>query len=92
MVTSEGMRRLIRPGEPLTEVVARAVADETGRDIVDLDPLQEAIDTDALNTMFMRSSADNDGLQLMTLLYEGCRVTIEEDVVTVEEVPGISSR
>ena len=80
------MRRSVRPGECPTEVIVRAVADKTGRCPEDLRPFADSIDTDAVDDLFMRSSGN--GPQELTLLYEGCQVTVEEDMVRVDEVPG----
>ena len=80
------MRRVVRPGESHTAVIARAVADETRRSPEDLEPFGDSIDTEAVENLFTRSS--EDGPQVLTILYEGCRVKVEDDAVTVEEVPG----
>lgn len=79
------MRRQIRPEESVTEVIVRAVADTTGRDPVELEPFAESIDPDAIESLFKRSSTD--GPESLTLLYEGCRVTVDQDAVTVERIP-----
>ena len=80
------MRRVVRPGESHTAVVVRAVADATGQAPEDLEPFGDSIDTEAVENLFTRSS--EDGPKELSLLYEGCQVTVEEDVVIVGEVPG----
>jgi len=80
------MRRVVRPDGSLTAVISRAVADATGRSLEDLRPFADSIDTDAVENLFTRSSGD--GPQELVILYEGCRVSVQEDVVIVEEVSG----
>lgn len=82
------MRRSIRPGESVSDVVVRAVADRTDRTPTDLRPFSESIDADALDSLFTRSARDS--VESLTLLYEGCRVTIDPETVTVQEIPGPS--
>lgn len=78
------MRRQLRPEDNLPEVIVRAVADETERDPMELSPLGECIDPDAIHSLFTRSSGDES--VRLKLLYEGCRVTVEPDAVTVEHI------
>jgi len=77
------MRRQLSAGQSVTEVVVRAVAEVTGRGEMDLRPLGESIDPDALDSLWARSS--EDCLESLTFRYEGCRVTVEGDGVTVED-------
>ena len=77
------MRRMIRVGENVTNVVIRAVADKTDSAVVDLQPLGDSVDADALDALFANSSADV--VESLTLHYEGCRVTIDGEAVTVED-------
>lgn len=79
------MRRSIRAGESVTEVIIRAVADQTNREPTALRPLGETIDPDALDSLFTRSS--EEAVESLTLIYEGCRITIGTDTVTVQEIP-----
>jgi len=74
---------MIGPGENVTNVVIRAVADKTNREPVDLEPLGDTIDADAVDALFANSSGNN--LDSLTLHYEGCRVTIDFEAVTVED-------
>lgn len=50
------MQRAILRWESVTEVVIRTVADETGRVPVDLSPIGEVVDPDALDSLFSRSA------------------------------------
>jgi len=79
------MRRSISPGGSVTATLVRAVADETDRDPTDLRPLAEAVDAVAIDSLFTRSPGD--GPETLTLLYEGCRIVVDGDAVTVMEVP-----
>lgn len=85
------MFRAIHPGEDVTEVVFEAVAAETDRCPEELRPLGERFDTDAIESLFTRSGRDardaRDSPESLTLLYEGCRVTIDQDAVVVQRVP-----
>lgn len=81
------MQRDIRHGEEVTEVVFEAVAEETGRSPRTLRPLGELFDTDAIESLFARSARTSP--ESLTILYEGCRVTIGEGAVAVERIPGV---
>jgi hypothetical protein len=78
------MHRVIRPREDVTEAVFEAVAEETGRRPWELRPLGERFDTDAIESLFTRTSLDSP--ESLTLRYEGCRVTIGRDAVAVERI------
>ena len=77
------MRRMLMSGESVTNEIIRAVADETDRDPVDLQPFGDSIDADALDALVSNSSGDC--VESLTLHYEGCRVTIDGEAVTVED-------
>ena len=77
------MRRRIRSGENVTNVVIRAVADVTDRDPLDLQPLGDSIDADAVDALFVNSA--DDSVESLTIHYGGCRVTIDGEAVTVED-------
>ena len=79
------MHRAIGPREDVSEVVFEAVAEETGRSACELRPLGERFDTDAIESLFTRSSFESP--ESLTLLYEGCRVTIGGGTVAVERIP-----
>ena len=78
------MHRAIRPGEGVAEAVFEAVAEEKGRRPRELRPIGERFDTDAIESLFSRSSVESP--DSLTLLYEGCRVTIGDGAVAVERV------
>lgn len=78
-----------------SSVVVRGVARVTSRDVLDLEPLSDVVDADALDALFdgrgrqgdfYRSSARSEttGLHL-SFEYEGCAVTVRSDRVFVEE-------
>ncbi|MBX0324689.1 hypothetical protein EGH21_16810 [Halomicroarcula sp. F13] len=60
----------------LTTSLLEAVADETGEDVTDLPPLNDAIDPDALESLLTRDPSDS--IQL-AFSYTGVRVRIDSD-------------
>lgn len=68
--------------EPPSAAVVRAVASLTNTSVLDLDPLYDAVDPDHLDGLFAGDSTP--GGSSVTLLFNGCRVTVTEDVVRVE--------
>ena len=58
-----------------------AVAEATDRDPMDLPPLMDTIDTDALDAIFDSASDTVDFKQ--TFEYAGCAVTVTDEEVTV---------
>lgn len=73
--------------EPLSVIVAQAVATHRDVDVTDLEPLHYTVDTDALERLFAPRA---DGLRTggtVSFQYSGCRVTVTADgEVTVETV------
>lgn len=80
------MEYRVREEESASRAVIRAVADVRDRDPIDMEPMVETIDPEAVDEVFTRSSED---VATLTLLYEGCRIQVTDDAVVVEEVPGI---
>lgn len=78
------MQYHILTGESTSEAVIRAVADATDQDPLELQPIAERIDADALNDMFTRSLEED--VATLTLLYEGCRVEVDCDTVYVDPI------
>lgn len=78
------MQYHIRTGESTSEAVIRAVADATDQDPLELQPIAESIDPDAVNVMFTRAAEED--VEALTLLYEGCRVEVDCDTVYIETV------
>lgn len=78
------MQRRIHPGQSVIELIVRSVADATDRDPLDLQPFAETIEVEAIELLFSRSSTD--GPFRLTLCYEGCKVTVDREFVTVEEI------
>ncbi|WP_293026993.1 HalOD1 output domain-containing protein [Natronococcus sp.] len=73
---------------PVSEQVIRAVAEQTDTDPLELPPLFELIDPDALDTLFdpidVRAPLGLD----LTFTYAGCEVTVAYDgevIISVEE-------
>lgn len=77
------------PDQSPSEAVVTAVAEASGRAVTAgdgadaLDPLYDAIDPDALDTLFA-TDADGAGATAVEFVYEGYEVTVEAtDIVTV---------
>ncbi|NHN48657.1 hypothetical protein G9464_13780 [Halostella sp. JP-L12] len=76
--------------ETLTESIAIAVADAKGVDPLDLDPLYESVDPDALER-FVGETGDA-AVDRVTVTYEGCEVTVRGDrSVVVAPAEAVSS-
>lgn len=65
-----GRRYEWREAECPSTAFVQAVADATGRDPIDMPPLYEYVDTDALNDL-MTSSAGGLGSVTVTVTYDG---------------------
>lgn len=67
-------------GKPASTAVVGVVGTILGRDAVDLAPLHNVLDTDALNS-FVRPDIASDGppRARIEFQYEGCEVTVYED-------------
>lgn len=78
------MPREIGPDETVTTAIVRAVAERTGRDPMALACLGGVVDPDALEGLF--DGPPGNGVESLTLVYEGRRVTVDADGVTVEDV------
>lgn len=72
--------------EPLSTRVVERVATFKGTDSVELDPLYEAIDPDALNRLFTNASGASRGGQI-SFAYCGCEVIVEDDGQVVVQGP-----
>lgn len=60
--------------ELTSQAVVRAVAAETGRDPLELRPLYEVVDPDALNSLV--SSAESAAAPTVEFRYAGCTVSV----------------
>lgn len=78
--------------ETLTETIVIAVADATGVDPLDLDPLYDSIDPDAIDRAFESTGegapATTDQLAFD---YAGCEVTVRADRSVVVAPTGAAS-
>lgn len=81
------MRKELKSRDSVTRVIVEAVAEVTGQDPTAMRPFAEAIDTDAVESLFSNGPAE--GPPTLTVTYEGCRVTVDGGVVTVE--PGVEA-
>ena len=62
--------------EPLTVVVAEAVASARDVDVIDLEPLHDVIDTDALERLFEPRVDGPRAHGSVTFEYQDCLVTV----------------
>jgi len=77
-----------RPGETPTGVVVTAVAEATGQSPLEMRPLGEVVDTDALNRLF-GSSRDSRSSVTVSFEYCGQHVTMTaNDVAVASSSPG----
>ncbi|MFC7020556.1 MULTISPECIES: HalOD1 output domain-containing protein [Haloarcula] len=67
-----------RPGD----VVLQGVAAQKGCDVLDLAPLQDAVDVKALNQLF-----EAPGVERLEFVYEGFEVAVEPGRVLLRELP-----
>ncbi|WP_049928443.1 HalOD1 output domain-containing protein [Halopiger goleimassiliensis] len=65
--------------DPLTVVVADAVATARGVDVTELETLHDAIDTDALERLFEPHADGARTRGSVTFEYQGCLVTVGAD-------------
>lgn len=63
--------------------VALMLSDELGKDVTELEPLGNKIDTDALNRLFQRN---RDTELLFEFTHEGCRITVEQDDIDISSL------
>lgn len=79
--------------DPVSQTIIAAVAEASNRDPIELDPLYEYIDPDALNTLFHTHSsdeADQDEVYL-EFTYTTYRVTVTPKYVHVSKLEGAES-
>lgn len=66
--------------EVTSQAVVTAVAEETGTDPMDLEPLYNVVDSDALNTLFRSHESVTGGSLLeVQFTYAGCDVRVTSD-------------
>ncbi|WP_339106258.1 HalOD1 output domain-containing protein [Haloterrigena salinisoli] len=75
---------------PVSQAVIEAVAEASNRDPIELDPLYEYIDPDALNTLFhSRSSDEVDPDEVyLEFTYANYRVAVTANYVHVSNLDG----
>lgn len=79
--TSSDDRRKV--DETVSEAVVSAVADATGQSPLEIPPLVETIDPDALNALFRTANGSESGI-LVSFEYADCYVTVDGETVRVE--------
>ncbi|SFR33915.1 hypothetical protein SAMN04487947_0080 [Halogeometricum rufum] len=78
----------VRPEEDLCFTIVETVSDLTNTPPLELDPLGNVVETDALETLFgpARETAEHDAY--LTFRYEGCSVAVDSDgSVSVTRAP-----
>ena len=66
--------------EITSQAVVTAVAEETGVDPMELDPLYNVVDSDALNTLLRSHEPGADGALLeVEFVFAGCEVRVTSD-------------
>ncbi|NHN48422.1 hypothetical protein G9464_12575 [Halostella sp. JP-L12] len=85
---------LAADSQPVSQTVVLAVAEATGDDPLELPPLFDTIDPDALNKLFDSSAFGADGREgQVEFTYAGCDVTVRGDErVAVSPVAEQSAR
>ncbi|WP_458209793.1 HalOD1 output domain-containing protein [Haladaptatus sp. NG-SE-30] len=79
----ESVTKVCRNGRPSKTVIA-AVAEAKGVDPLDMDPLYDVVDPDALNSMFRQSDEYPPTSMEIRFLMADCRVIIRDPgIVTV---------
>lgn len=63
--------------------VALMLSDVLGKEVTDIEPLGNKIDTDALNRLFQRNR-DTD--LRFEFTHEGCRITVQHDDIDVSSL------
>lgn len=85
--TDETYVTSFEPGDRPSESVVRAIATLTDESPIDLTPLYEAIEPDALDSLFDHARrSDESGRQRLTFAYAGYEVLVCDDG-TVEVTP-----
>lgn len=69
-------------GLSVTHAIVQAVVEETGQDTMEITPLGESIDPDAIESLFDASAGAAP--RTVTLEYGGCRVIVDGDAVVAE--------
>lgn len=74
------------PDERPSRAVVRAVASVTNTPVLDLDPLYDVVDPDHLDGVCSRTGQHSAmTASSISFLFNGCEVTVEDDVVCVRE-------
>jgi hypothetical protein len=70
-----------RGDEQLSQCVVEAVADTTGRDPYEMEPLYEVIDPDALDRLFNQNTVRDtkSSADCVRFRFEGCEIAVRAD-------------
>ena len=83
---SNEVRNVCRNGQ-ISETVVTAVAEAKGVDPLDLKPLYDVIDPDALNRMFRPSAGSPPAVMELSFSMAGCKVVVHGDGEVVVTPP-----
>jgi hypothetical protein len=87
MSTTRGTERTPRESQSVTEAVLDAIADELDANLLDLEPIHDAVDPDALESIFDDTSSAARNAGRVTFESNGCAVTVAaEGTVTVQQM------
>lgn len=84
--TTDAVRSVCRDGR-ISETVVRAVAQATGTDVLELDPLYYVVDPDALNRLFDADGTSQPSPMELTFTMAGCEVVVRGDGEVVVTPP-----
>ncbi|QCJ46718.1 MULTISPECIES: HalOD1 output domain-containing protein [Haloprofundus] len=87
-ITEESYRTFPIAGDPVSEVVIRAVARAVDRDPLELDQLYGTVDPDALDDLFTDRPSKPAVDGQFVFLFNGCEVVISPDAVAVRPLDG----
>ena len=68
-----------------SEAVLKAISIATDRSVLEMDPLYDAVDPDALDVVLRDRNAD-DRRPRVSFIYAGCRVNVESGKIHVERL------
>lgn len=71
--------------ESPSDAIVRAVSAQTGRDILDIEPLYHVIDPNHVDGIFEKLGGDA-GMTEISFEYSGCLVTVTHGEIHVEEM------
>lgn len=74
-----GLTKRMANDERISDTVMEGVSAATGIDPLDLPPLSEVVDPDALDSLFHRDSREQEPRSRVEFVFAGCEVGIHAD-------------